>query len=1044
MNLTNLSVRRGVTAFMIYLMAVGFGLFSLIRLKLDLYPNLEFPMIAVISQYTGVGPADIETVVTRPIEETVSTVEKVKQVSSISQQGISAVMLEFEWGTDMNQAQIDVRNALEYIKDALPKDVSNPMIFAFDLSDMPIIYFTLDSKVHGMAELRRISEHELEPRLERIPGVASAFTIGGLKREIQVQADPLRMQAHAISIQQIAGALQMNNLQIASGWIQDPHQEFTLQSVGEYKSLEEIEDTPVMTAGNSVIHVKDVATVVDGFAEQRQRVYTNGSPAVIVMAQKQSDANTVAVSREVAKQLPRIMSELPKGVHIEILWQQADFINRSMANLGVSAWQAIFLTFLVLLFFLRNLRSSLIVAVSIPVSMLVTFAVMDYLGLTLNIISMAGLALAVGMIVDNSIVVLEVVFRHNEEGEGPRDAAEKGTHEVVMAITASTLTTLVVFVPVLFVPGIAGELFNDMVLTIVVSLSISLLVAITLIPLLASRFMSGTHVKGRSRFEWANWLSERIGLWLESFHDFYAGILKWALFHRKRVLIYTGIAFVLSCAFLVIRGGEFMPRNDQGYVQMTVDRSPGISLESMSATMNQIYQIIRKHVPEAEIIYHNFGQQEGAFAIFGSSASNQGEVMIKLKPLTKRKRTMLQIQDDLRERFKDIPDVDIKFADRGEQMMGSQGDIVIELYGHDLKVSEALAEDVVGKIKKVKGVADTKISVKKASPEMQIRLDRRRIADMGLSTASVGQAISTSVLGSVVTRYREGGDEYDVRVRLNESSRNSQRDIENLLIMTPSGRQIPLRAVADLAVDRAPIRIDRKAQERIVTVSVDVSGRNLSTTAADVKKVLKTIPVPNDYRIDISGTAAEQAKSFMYLGLAFLVAMVLCYMVMASQFESYLDPFVIMFTIPMAIIGVALGLLVTWTPLSVMVLIGVVMLVGIVVNNGIVLVDYCNQLHDSGMPLFDAIQKAGVTRMRPVLMTALTTILGMLPLALGLGESGETWAPMARAVMGGLTVATALTLVVVPVIYAIMELRRDRFRAKREAKRKAGEVKKRK
>ncbi|MDM7925610.1 MAG: efflux RND transporter permease subunit [bacterium] len=1043
MSLTSLSVRRGVTAFMIYLMAAGFGLFSLIRLKLDLYPNLEFPYIAVMTSYVGVAPADMETVVTRPIEESVGTVENVKQVTSMSMQGISAVMLEFEWGTDINQAQIDVRNALEYIKDVMPADATNPMIFAFDLSDMPIIQLTLDSKVHGMAELRRISEHELEPRLERIPGVASSFTVGGLSREIQVQADPLRMRAHNVSILQVLGALQMNNQQIASGWVQDPHQEYTIQTAGEYQSLAEIENTPVMASGSAVVRVKDVAKVVDGFAEQRQRVYTNNSPAVVVMIQKQSDANTVAVSREVAKQMPAILSELPKGLKIETLFSQADFINKSMANLGSSAWQAIVLTFLVLLFFLRNLRSSLIVAVSIPVSMLVTFAVMDYLGLSLNIISMAGLALAVGMIVDNSIVVLEVVFRHHEEGESPRDAAERGTHEVAMAITASTLTTLVVFVPVLFVPGIAGELFNDMVVTIVVSLAISLLVAITLIPLLASRFFSSARGNGRSRFERLNSLSDRIGGWLNSLHDAYAKALHWALNHRRRVLVIVGVAFVLSVVFLVKRGGEFMPRSDQGYIQMTVDRSPGISLESMAGTMSHIYQTIQETVPEAEIIYHDFGQQEGAFAIFSSSGSNQGSVMIKLKPLGKRKRSAEAIQNDLRDRLKNLPDVDLQFSDRGEQMMGSGGDIVIEIYGQDLKVSEALAETVVDTIKAIKGVADTEISVKKAKPELVVRLDRQRISDLGLSTSSVGQAISTSVLGTVATRYREGGDEYNIRVRLDEDSRQSQRDVENLLIMTPAGRQVPLRSVADVVVDRAPMRIDRKAQERLVTVSVDVSGRSLNTTSADVKKALKKVAMPTDYRIAISGQAAEMAKSFMYLALAFLVAMVLCYMVMASQFESYLDPFVIMFTIPLAIIGVALALIVTWTPMNIMVLIGVVMLVGIVVNNGIVLVDYTNQLHDGGMPLFDAIEKAGLTRMRPVLMTAMTTILGMLPLALGIGESGETWAPMARAVMGGLTVATVLTLLVVPIIYAIMEIRRDKYRAKKEAKRKAELKKKR-
>ncbi|MBN1894084.1 efflux RND transporter permease subunit [bacterium] len=1037
MNLTQLSVRRGVTAFMIFLMAAGFGLFSLIRLKLDLYPNLEFPMIAVISTYTGVGPYDIETVVTRPIEETISSVENVKQVTSTSQQGLSAVMLEFEWGTDMNQAQIDVRNTLEYIKDVLPKDVSNPMIFAFDLSDMPIIQLTLDSKVHGMAELRRIAEHELEPRLERIPGVASSFTAGGLRREIQVQADPMAMQARHVSIQQVVSALQMNNLQIASGRIEDPEQEFSLQTAGDYQSLEQIEETPVTVLGGNVIRIKDVARVVDGFAEQRQRVLTDGESAVLVMIQKQADANTVAVSREVARQLPKIQSELPKGIEIKILFQQADFINRSMANLGSSAWQAILLTFLVLLFFLRNLRSSLIVAVSIPVSMAVTFAVMDSMNLTLNVISMAGLALAVGMIVDNSIVVLEVIFRHNENREPPRDAAENGAHEVAMAITASTLTTLVVFLPVLFVPGLAGQLFKDMVLTIVVSLSISLVVALTLIPLLASRLLSGTHIKGHSRFCCVNTLSDRIEGWMDSLHNFYSRILKWALFHRSRILLITGIAFILSCVFLALRGGEFLPQSDMGYLQMTIDRSPGISLENMRGTMDHIYQTVDENIPEKEIIYHSYGQQEGVWAVFGSSSSNQGELMVKLKPQKDRKRTSLEIQDDIREKLKNLPDVDIQFADRGEQMMNAGGDIVIEIYGEDLKVSEAIAGDIVERLKNVKGVADTEISVKKASPEMQIRLDRKRIADLGLSTAMVGQAISTSILGAAVTRYREGGDEYDVRVRLNEESRQSQRDVENLLIQTLTGAQVPLRSIADVVIDKAPIKIDRKAQERIVTVAVDISGRNLSSATTDVRKMLRTVPLPNNYRLDISGTAQEQAESFMYLGIAFMVAWILCYMVMASQFESYLDPFVIMFTIPMALIGVALGMMLTGIPLSVMVLIGVVMLVGIVVNNGIVLVSYTNQLHDSGMPLFDAIQKAGQTRMRPVLMTALTTILAMLPLALGIGESGETWAPMARAVMGGLTVATALTLILVPVIYAIMEMKRDKYREKREAKRKA-------
>ncbi|HDI51222.1 MAG TPA: efflux RND transporter permease subunit, partial [Bacteroidetes bacterium] len=463
MKMTQTAIKRGVTFFMIYLIAVGFGLFSLARLNVDLYPKLEFPVLAVITQYTGVGPFDIEKVITRPVEETVASVENVKKVSSTSTQGLSLVMLEFEWGTDMNQAEIDVRNNLEFIKDVLPKDVSTPMVFAFDPSTQPILYLAVASDLHGQAELRRISEQDIEPRLERIPGVAGSFTVGGMRREIKVVVDPTRMRAHNVSIQQLTAALQANNLQLPSGWVDNKEQEFTLQTAGEYASLEQIENTSVAMINGSVIRVRDVATVADGFAEQRQRVWNNGRPAVMLMVQKQSDANTVAVAREVTKRLKQIESELPRGVRLETIIDLSTFITRSMSNLGNTAIQAIGLTFLVLLFFLRNFRSSIIVAVSIPVSLIVTFAVMDQAELTLNIISMAGLALAVGLLVDNSIVVLESIFRHREEGEELREAANKGTGEVAMAITASTLTTLSVFVPVLFVPGIAGELFNDMV-----------------------------------------------------------------------------------------------------------------------------------------------------------------------------------------------------------------------------------------------------------------------------------------------------------------------------------------------------------------------------------------------------------------------------------------------------------------------------------------------------------------------------------------------------------------------------------------------------
>ncbi len=1033
MKITEMSVKRGVTFAMIYLIAVFFGLFSLARLKLDLYPKMEFPIIAIITQYTGVGPFDLETVVTRPIEETVASVENVESVTSTTSQGLSVINIEFDWGTDMDQAEIDVRNSMEWVDDMLPDDVTDPLIFSFDPSTQPVLYLTVNSDLHGMAELRKISEHEIEPRIERIPGVASAFTNGGMEREIKIQVDPARLRAHNMAIEQVSNALRANNLQVASGWIENDKQEFSIETAGEYKSIDEIENTNIMTIDNTVIRVRDVATVVDGFKEQRQRIWNDGHPAVMLMVQKQSDANTVTTAKEVLAQLDNIEKELPEGVQIGIMMDLSSFIVRSMSNLGWTAIQAIVLAFLVLLLFLRNFASSLVVAISIPVSMVVTFAVMDQADLTLNVISMAGLALAVGLLVDNSIVVLESIFRYREQGMEPREAAIKGAQEVAMAITASTLTTLSVFVPVLFVPGLAGELFNEMVITICFSLAVSLVVALTLIPLMSSRLLKLVKFQKNNNAG----AVEKNSKFLKII-DYYKSRLNWSIHHRKIVLWSTFIIFVLFIVLLSTRGGEFLPEGDDGFMTITVDRSPGTSLDDMENTMRQVTAILESEIPEAEMIYSNFGQGEGIMALFSSQTSAEGDITIRLPKITDRDRSVFDIQEALRDTLKSIPDADVSFADRGEAaMFGNAADIVVKVIGHDLDVAEALANDIIAEVKDIEGIVDVESSVREAKPELKVNLDRQRIADLGLSTAQVGSAVSTSILGTVVTQYREQGDEYDVRVQFDKEHRAEKQDIENILIMTPFGRQVPLRSIADIEYDTAPQDITREDQERYISVNIDVANRDLRTVTKDVQVAVDKVPVPNDFRLELGGTAEDMQESFMYLGLAMLVAILLTYMVMASQFESFVDPFIIMFTIPLSLIGVSLGLIVTNTTLSVMALIGVIMLVGIVVNNGIVLVDYINQLRDRGMELYGAILEAGSVRMRPVLMTALTTILAMLPMALGLGESGESWAPMARSVMGGMAVATLLTLVIVPVIYASVEESNAKRKAKRKARKEA-------
>ena len=587
MKFSSLAIRRGITFFMIYLILVGFGVFSLARLKLDLFPDITFPVIAVVTQYSGVGPFDIENTVTRPIEETVASVENAKTVSSTSSQGLSLVILEFDWGTDMDQAEIDTRKNIDLIRDYLPDDVSQPVVFAFDPSMQPIMFIGVNSEQYGQAELRRISEHDIEPRLERIPGVANAFTAGGLEREIKVMVDPYRLQAHHFAIDNVVNALRMNNMQIPAGWVDNNQQEFTVQTIGEYSNLDEIRNTVIANVGDIPVRIKDVAKVVDGFKEQRQREYNNGKPTVLLFINKQSDANTVNVCDAVNTRLDDIINEIPKGVEMVTIWDQSQFINRSISNLGNTAIEAILLAFLVLLFFLLNIRSSLIVAVSIPTSLVVTFAVMDQAGLSLNIISMAGLALAVGMLVDNSIVVIENIFRHRKLGDTIREAADKGASEVGMAITASTLTTLAVFVPVLFVPGIAGELFNDMVVTICFSLLASLFIALTLVPLLASRFLvirDDEDDNESNRISFISRVKKSINNGLDAFGARYSRLLAWSISHRKTVIISTFVLFVIAIIILGTRGGNFFPESDQGYMEISVKRAPGTSLDKIEKT----------------------------------------------------------------------------------------------------------------------------------------------------------------------------------------------------------------------------------------------------------------------------------------------------------------------------------------------------------------------------------------------------------------------------------------------------------------------------
>lgn len=1038
MNVTEISVRRPVTGVMVFLALTVLGVFTFSRLKLDMLPNIEFPMIAIITSYPGAGPESIELLVTRPIEDALASVKNVEDVNSTSNQGSSIVMVKFAWGTDMDQAEQDVRKNLEiYAYDGLPDDVDRPLTFAFDPAMQPVVFLAVNSP--GTPEsARKIAEDEVEPYLSRIPGVAAAEVIGGATREIHVRLLPEWLESYRIPVPQLVGALRGANIIVPGGMLEQGRQELNIQATAEFTSVDQIRDVVVGNRGGKQVLLRDVAEVEDGFQEITSVVRSNGESAVMLAVRKQSDANTVQVAQRVLKELKTLEKRLPEGVTLSRLFDQGEPISRSISNLSTTAVMAILLTSLVLLAFLRSWRTALIVLLSIPLSMLVTFAVMDSQDVTLNIISMAGLALAVGMLVDNSIVVLENIFTRLNEGLSPKDAAIQGTKEMMMPIVASTLTTVAVFAPILFVPGLAGQMFRDMSLTICISLISSLLVALTLVPLLASLVL---HREKKGLFHTvAGWFT----FWLEPFTRRYLRVLSWCLVHRKKALALTIVVFLACMSLGSTLGADFLAKTDEGHLVFDVTGAPGTSTKQTDEVFRVLESIIAEDVPEAQVVVSQFGGGEGFAALFGQNAWT-GNIQVRLPPKSQRERNQFDIAEALLDRFKEIPGIDVKLGDHGAAMMGGGGgDVQVKLFSDDLTTLREFGTRLKNRLETVEGVVTPTFSMEQGRPELQVDLDRDQIRQLGLSAGEVASTISTYFLGSVATMYREGGDEFRVFVRAPPSVREDVEQLRNLPIVTPLGTVVPLSTVADIRQSLGPTAITRENQRRIGTVSMSASrGTPLGTLVTRVNEVLADIETPPGVTTAIAGAAEDLQESFMALVLALFVAVLLVYMVMASQFESLLEPFVILFSVPLAMAGVMVGLAATRTSLQVTALIGIILLSGVVVNNGIVLIDVLKKRREEGVDLIAAALEAGRSRMRPILMTSLTTILGMIPMALEMGDGAELWAPMGRAVIGGMAMSTVLTLVVIPTGYVSLAGWVDRRRARKEARRRAKEERER-
>jgi HAE1 family hydrophobic/amphiphilic exporter-1 len=1019
MKLHEVSIRRPVTVLMCVLMVLVLGGVSLSRLPIDLMPEMDFPISIALTSYSGVGPQEIENIVTRNIESAVATVNNIKTIQSQSSEGQSIVIAEFNSGTDMNFATLQMREKIDMVKGMLPDGVEAPMIIKMDPSMIPAAVLGV-SGGENEAELTRFVEDKIKAKLESIDGVASVAVTGGTEKEIKVDLNSQKLSGYGLSFSQITGALRSENLNQPGGTVEYGDKSLLVRSTGEFESLDQIRNIPITLPTGAVVYLRDMAEVTEGYKSTDTYNRMNGDSSIGLAVQKQTDSNTVKVVNLIKKEINNILKEYP-DVKIDMVFDQGQYVEQSIKNVAQSAVLGAILAVIVLFIFLKNIRTTMIIGTSIPISIIATFVLIYFSGITLNLVSLGGLALGVGMLVDNAIVVLENIYRYRNEGYSRVEAALLGTQEVGSAVLASTLTTVVVFLPIVFTQGIAAEIFKQMALAVTFSLIASLLVALTLIPMLSSKFLKMVKYHEASKNERLNKVFDKWEDALSAIDNFYRSVLGWALVHRRKTVFTVLAIFIGSLLLIPLVGIEFFPKMDQGQFTVGIELPQGALLKNTNEITGEIEEILN-NLPEIQKVFVTVGSSGNGMNVSGG-ASNTASMNITLKPLSERKRSTAEVVDEMRKKVSLIPGASIEVNEVSSAAMGASGGaaVSINIFGPDLDTLSELATNVEEVIKNVEGVRQTNTSISEGRPEAQIYVNRDKASYYGLGTAQVSAAIRTAVEGSVATTYKVDGDEIDVRVGFPEGTGKKYSQLENTKILSALGIEVPLIEIADIKLEKGPITITREGQERYVTVSSDVFGKNTGDVNKDISKRLDEMPLPPGYSIRYGGEMEQIVDAFSSLILALLLAIVLVYMVMAAQFESLLHPFTIMFSLPLAFTGSALGLVLTGRALSVPAFIGVIMLAGIVVNNAIVLVDYINTLRGRGMDRLEAILKAGPTRLRPILMTTLTTVLGLIPLALGIGEGAEAQAPMATVVIGGLTTSTILTLVIIPVIYTLFD-----------------------
>ena len=1019
MSLPDLAIRRPVFITVVFLIVVLLGALSFTLLPVDLMPDVSFPTISATTIYEGVGPQEIEELVTIPLERALSSTPSLKEIVSKSSEGSSRIVMSFEWGTDLDSASDEIRTRIDRIRDNLPEDSETPSLFKFDVSTFPIIFLGISGNMNPR-DLREFAEKQIQYRFERIPGVAQAEVWGGLERQIHVIMDRSKMDTYRISPSQLITAVRRGNLNEPAGQVIEGDFELLVRTEGEYTSMEEIRNSMVTRRERIPIYVKDIAFVQDTHQEIRNLVRINGVPGTRMGIRKQSGSNTVQVSRKVQEEIEKINRDFPQ-VRVHALYDTSKFIERAVSNVRDAALYGSILAVFILLLFLRNLRNTLVVAISIPISVVATFGLMYFANFTLNTITFGGLALGVGVLVDNAIVVLENIFRHRQQGTSKVEAARKGTGEVSMAITAATLTTITVFLPVVFMSGMAGVLFQQLAWVVCFSLFSSLLVSLTLVPLLSSRLVRTREPDSSS---WTYGLIHKTSLWFKGLDGSYSRALRWSLGHSALVITITAALFAAGFLLVPFLGFELQPDTDEGEVRIRLQLPQGTRLEVTDKVARRVEEIAREQVPELQDMLTEVGSQGG----WRVANTNTTSIRLYLVPQSERQRSSQQIADALRPFMADFPGLISRIYTSGGNFVmrriASEGErLAVDVRGHNMANAYEIAVQIRRLMESVQGVSDANLSRTPGRPEKHISIDRARVATMGLSVTDIATTVRASIGGMISGYYREAGDEYEILVRYREDDRLSSEDVLAIPIQVPSGQVVPLHSLVDSERTEGPISIDRKDQERTVTVAGNLTGtRDMGSIVRELGEKIQDLRLPPDIAVVFSGEWEDQEEAFFFLKISFVLAVILVYLVMAAQFESFRYPFLIMSSLPLAFIGVVGALFLTDTTFSIQAFIGVIMLVGIVVNNAIVLVDYILQLrNDHKLGLIESLVTGGRRRLRPILMTTLTTVLGLTPMALGLGEGGELQAPMARVLIGGLFSSTFITLFFIPTLFLTVE-----------------------